>query len=137
MKYNLTLKLLTLCAFVSLAGCSPPTAEEKAEASRETAKSASSPEAVATLPDGRVVNKIKITRAESTTPHYVYFIENATTTTNYNVPSGKSSYNQANIGLSSEVTPEQLIKMAEEVKAQMQKRDEEEYARLKEKLGKE
>lgn len=122
-----------LSSFVLLAGC-PATPEEKQEARVLTEQSASSPLLIATLQDGRAVRRIEV-KIPNQYSHYVYFVDNATTTVNYGQQRGKTSSMETRVALSSNPTADEVIKAAEQIKAQQLAADKAEYSRLKQQLG--
>lgn len=122
-----------LSSFVLLTGC-PATPEEKREARVQTEQSAGSPLLVATLPDGRAVKRIEV-KIPNQYSHYVYFIDNATTSVNYGQSRGKTSSMETRVSLSSNPTADQIIEAADELKKQREAAEEAEYQRLKAKRG--
>lgn len=80
--------ILPLLVAALLVGC-----ESKQEAEWKTQRSATHPDVVATLPDGREVKRIEVVNP-NTHNHFVYFIERADVTTNHEVSSGKTTRNQ-------------------------------------------
>lgn len=122
-----------LSSLVLLTGC-PATPEEQREARIQTEQSASSPLLVATLPDGRSVKRVEI-KIPNHYSHFVYFVDNATTSVNYSQQRGKTSSMETRVSLSSNPTADEVIKAAEQIQVQQLAADKAEYSRLKQKLG--
>jgi hypothetical protein len=122
-----------LSSVVLLTGC-PATPEEQREARVQTEQSAGSPLLMATLPDGRAVKRIEI-KIPNQYSHYVYFVDNATTSVNYGQHRGKTSSMETRVSLSSRPTADEVIEAAEQIKSQQLAADKAEFSRLKQKLG--
>ena len=116
-----------------LAGC-PATPEDVAWAKSATVSSFSNPELVGRLPDGRAVKRVIVVQAQRH-DQFVYFVDNATVSTNYEEPAGKVTINQTRVSLSSNPTAAEVIAVAEDLKRQQDEAEEAEYQRLKAKRG--
>lgn len=116
-----------------LTGC-PATPEDIARAKQATVESFSNPERVGVLSDGREIRRVIVSRANRH-DQFVYFVDNATVSTNYAVQSGKTTFNQTNVALSTKPTNEEILRAAEQIKTQIDEAEEAEYQRLKLKRG--
>lgn len=136
-KSNIALiAILSACSLLVACGRTP---EEKAEDTRRievfNKASLESPELIGTLPDGRAVNRVAISKEGDYYHHYVYFVDNATVSANQSVPYGKSRENRPMISLPAAPTAEEIIEAAERIKKEQAASDEAEFERLKQKLG--
>lgn len=116
-----------------LAGC-PATPEDIAQAKQATVSSFSNPELVGRLVDGRSVKRVVVT-IPNRHDHYVYFVDNATVSTNYAETHGKTTVLQTRVALSANSTADEIIAAAEQLKKEQEAADKAELARLQKKLG--
>lgn len=116
-----------------LAGC-PATPEDIARAKSQTVSSFSNPELVGRLSDGRSVKRVVVT-IPNRHDHYVYFVDNATVSTNYEETHGKTTALQTRVSLSTNPTPAEIIAAGELLKQEQEAADKAELARLQKKLG--
>lgn len=130
--YLLGAALIAVAA--SLAGCDP-TPEQIRTAAINTAENAANPQTIASLPDGRKVKRIEVDVAGGY-DHYVYFVDGAEVTTNYDQQHGKTTFNQVTVSLPKNPTAEQVIAVAERVRAELEAAERAELKRLEEKYGK-
>lgn len=129
-------KLLITAVMTSalmLTGCQP-TAEEVAVAKVKSERNLSSPDIVGTLPDGRRIRHVEVVIPNQWS-HHIYFVDNATVSTNYGETHGKSATMQTRVTLSANSSPEEIIAAGEELKKQQEAADKAELARLQKKLG--
>lgn len=127
-----------MSSFVLLTGCPSPeeVAQQQERAKAITESNLANPETIGTLADGRAVSRFVVKPLNSYEhDHYVYFIDNASVSTNYEVRSGKTTHNETRVSLSSSPTTDEIIALAEQLKQQQKSADEAEFARLKQKLG--
>lgn len=133
----MVMKKLFMAAVVGSAlmlnGCQP-TAEEVAVAKVKSERNLSSPDVVGTLPDGRRIRHVEVVIPNQWS-HHIYFVDNATVSTNYGETHGKTATMQTRVTLSSNPTNEEIIAAGEELKQQQKAADEAELARLQKKLG--
>lgn len=122
-----------MSSLVLLVGCHA-TPEEQRNARVRTEQNASNPLIIATLPDGRAVKRIEVAIPNNYS-HFVYFVDNATTSVNYGQSRGKSSSMETRVSLPSDPTANQIIEAAEQIKMQQLAADRAELSRLKQKLG--
>jgi hypothetical protein len=126
--------LLSSCFL--LTGC-PATPEEIATARSQTMSSLSNPDLVGKLADGRSIHRVVVVMPGANAHnHYVYFVDNATVSSNYAVQEGKVTVNNTRVSLPANMTTDEVIAAAEELKKQQRATEEAEYSRLKQKLGK-
>lgn len=130
MKKVLAVALLGL----AIAGCDP-TPQDFATANMKNSAAASRPEVMGVLPDGRQIRSVRIDNPHSSHWHFVYYIDNATVTANNTFSSGKSTANEAIVTLPANTSPDDIIKYAENLKAQQRAKDEAELARIQKRLG--
>lgn len=129
-------KLLITAVMASalmLTGC-PATPEEIAVAKVKSERNLSSPDIVGTLPDGRRIRHVEVVIPNQWS-HHIYFVDNATVSTNYGETHGKSSTMQTRVTLSANSTPAEIIAAGEALKKEIDDAEEAEYQRLKAKRG--
>lgn len=129
MKKLLAVALLGL----AVAGCGP-TPEDFARAKAVNSAASANPEVMGILPDGRPIRSVRIDNPYSSHTHFVYYIDNATVTSNNAFSSGKTTANEALVTLPNG-SPDDIIKYAEGLKAKQRADDEAELARIKARLG--
>lgn len=116
-----------------LTGC-PATPEDIARAKAQTVSSFSNPEMVGRLSDGRSVKRV-IVIIPNRHDQFVYFVDNATVSTNYEETHGKTTALQTRVSLSANPTPAEIIAAGEALKKEQDDAEEAEYQRLKAKRG--
>lgn len=127
-------KTLLLTAFAVLVGCGP-TPQEVEEAKRVTKANAASPEVIMHLQDGRPVNRIRVIMPGGQYDHFVYYIDNAQVSTNYDQQAGKVRWTQPIVTLPANPTADQILAEAGRLQKAQEEHDRAEYKRLKEKYG--
>lgn len=130
MKKLLAVALLSL----AVAGCGP-TPEDIANAKTMNAAAAADPQVMGVLPDGRPIRMVRINNPYASHWHYVYYIDNAMVSNNATFQSGKTTANETMVTLSSNASPDDIIKYAQKLKADERASDEAEFARLQKKLN--
>lgn len=112
-----------LLAVLALAGC-----QDEAQRRAETAANAANPEFVAKLADGRVISRVKIINADR--DHFVYFVDNATVSTNQTIQEGKQYYNAVQVSLPANPSADDIIKEGERLKTETTKQRQALYQQL-------
>jgi len=117
-----------------LSGCNEVTPEQREAAQATNQRNMSSPDVVGVLPDGRKIRHVTVV-VPNQYSHHVYFVDNATVSTNYSEQHGKVSTMETRVTLSPNPTNDEIIAAAEKLKVQQRAADEAELARLKIRLG--
>lgn len=136
---NITKFFVVLFFSLFIVSCDSP-AETKVKNENSNELSLKNPKTVGILANGQKLYMVTLNYYDGTNnrKHYVYYTNGGSSITKNSFSADKYRTNETEVTLSANATPDDILKAAEEIKANREKQknnDMEEYLRLKEKLN--
>lgn len=122
-----------------IVSCDSP-AETKVKNENTNESSIKRPKMVGTLANGQKLYMVTLNYFDgrNNLKHYIYYTDGGLSITKNSLSADKFRMNKTEVSLSANATPDEILKAAEEIKANREKQknsDMQEYLRLKEKLN--